>query len=67
MKPFWQRSEMKSTDGMSVRDTAAAMMRLSKLFIVMGRVREMSVESSFGKRQRSPMLKDLGGGRPSAM
>ena len=67
MKHFWHRSEMKSTEGMRVRETTAAIMRLSKLFIVIGRVREMSVEVSLGKRQRSPMLKDLGGAWPSAM
>ena len=67
MKPFWHRSEMKSTEGMRVRETTAAIMRLSKLFIVIGRVRDMSVVPSLGKRQRSPMLKDLGGVWPSAM
>ena len=53
---------MKSTAGIRVRDTVAAMMRLSKLFIVMGSVREMSVDLSLGNRQRSPMFKDFGGG-----
>ena len=50
-----------------MRETVAAIMRLSKLFMVIGRVRDMSVVLSFGNRHRSPMLKDLGGGRPSAM
>lgn len=66
MKPFCLLSASASIAGIIAFAITAAISRLSALLSVIGRVRAMVFEPSFGKMQRPPRLNSLGGGGPCA-